>query len=148
MCVIVDMSVAKRVLLDENDKDYDNLQEAIFSKNRIPSVIIIYGGKLTDEYIKAHNVYQIVLSLERAGKAHQKNYQAVSKETKLIKRNLSYKSDDEHILALARISGTRILASADNDLKSDFKDKNLISKPRGKIYGSPTHGSLLDKLCK
>lgn len=142
------MCVAKRVLLDENDKDYNKLQESIFSQIRIPSVNIVYGGELANEYIINHNVYQIVLSLERAGKAHQENFIDVSKETNIIIKNSTYKSDDEHILALARVSGARILASSDKDLKTDFKDKLLINKPRGKIYGSPTHGPLLNKLCK
>ena len=148
VCVIVDINVAKRVLIHNNDKDYLKLHKAIYSKTNSPVVKIVYGGKLTDEYVKDAEVMQTALLLMSAGKAQKVDYHVVSKEAMLIKNSLRYKSNDEHILALARVSGARILASSDKDLKTDFKDQLLINKPRGKIYGSPTHGSLLNRLCK
>ena len=44
------------------------------------------------------------------------------------------RSDDPHVIALARASGARLLYTNDDDLEADFKNARLISKPRGKIY--------------
>jgi len=60
------------------------------------------------------------------------------------------KSDDPHIIALAQISGARLLYTNDKALQKDFKRKELIDSPRWKIYStlkggnySPAHKRLL-----
>lgn len=45
-------------------------------------------------------------------------------------------SDDTHIIALAQISGARLLFSNDKALHQDFKNKELINNPRGKVYST------------
>ena len=45
-------------------------------------------------------------------------------------------SNDEHVIALAQISGARLLYSNDGDLHEDFGDKRLIDEPRGKVYST------------
>ena len=39
----------------------------------------------------------------------------------------------DHYVALARVSGARVLVSCDEDLRDDFRDRNLISQPSGKL---------------
>ena len=56
-------------------------------------------------------------------------------ETRLEKKGLCI-SDDPHVIALARISGARLLCSNDKDLQQDFGTKNLIDRPRGKVYST------------
>ena len=46
------------------------------------------------------------------------------------------RSDDPHVLALAIVSGARLLYSNDAALQRDFKDKRLIDSPRGKVYST------------
>ena len=46
------------------------------------------------------------------------------------------RSNDTHVIALAQISGARLLYSNDKDLHVDFKNKRLIDEPRGKIYST------------
>ncbi|WP_147277245.1 hypothetical protein [Rhodovulum sp. 12E13] len=62
---------------------------------------------------------------------------------------LGHRSDDEHILALARACGTRLLYTEDGDLIADFKDRSIIC-PRGKVFQSSTRRdivlSLIDRL--
>ena len=53
------------------------------------------------------------------------------------------RSDDPHVLALARVSGVRLLYRADKDLIADFKDKRFIDNPRGRVYSSAANASLL-----
>ena len=48
------------------------------------------------------------------------------------------------MLALAIVSGARTLASDDNALTADFRNKAIIDSPRGSIYRDPVkHGRLL-----
>ena len=46
------------------------------------------------------------------------------------------KSNDPHIIALAQVSGSRLLYSNDSDLQDDFTDGRLINNPRGKVYST------------
>ena len=46
------------------------------------------------------------------------------------------KSNDEHVIALARIGGARLLYSRDLTLHQDFRNKRLIDDPRGQIYST------------
>ena len=66
-------------------------------------------------------------------------------------------SNDSHILALAIVSGARLLYSNDTALQQDFKDKRIIGNPRGKVYSTledsdfqPSHQRLLRRkdLCR
>ena len=43
-------------------------------------------------------------------------------------------SNDPHIIALAQVSGARLLYSNDKALQQDFKNQDLINNPKGKIY--------------
>ncbi|SPE26752.1 hypothetical protein SBA3_1300008 [Candidatus Sulfopaludibacter sp. SbA3] len=52
-------------------------------------------------------------------------------------------SNDHHVLALAITSGARTLATLDNELAQDFKNKNIIDNPRGSVYRDQTHARLL-----
>lgn len=56
------------------------------------------------------------------------------------------KSDDPHILALARVSRARVLFSRDVNLHNDFVNPRFINDPRGKIYQkNPDHLRLLSR---
>ncbi len=64
------------------------------------------------------------------------NDEEVDTETKALKANGLCKSNDPHVLALAQVSGARLLYSNDKDLQQDFKNKALINSPRGKVYST------------
>lgn len=49
-------------------------------------------------------------------------------------RNPSLTSNDPHVIALADVSGARILYSNDENLRDDFRNSVLVSSPRGKLY--------------
>ncbi len=60
----------------------------------------------------------------------------ISKEENELK-GLKCKSNDVHVLALARASGARLLYSHDNALGEDFKNRDLMPTKvhkRGKVY--------------
>lgn len=51
---------------------------------------------------------------------------------------MPHKSDDEHVLAIARLSRAHVLVTKDTDLMDDFRTKQLID-PRGRILSEPAH---------
>ena len=50
------------------------------------------------------------------------------------------RSNDPHVLALARVSGARLLYAEDGDLMTDFKDKRFVG---GKVCSRAANESLL-----
>lgn len=52
------------------------------------------------------------------------------------------KSDDPHILALALVSGVRLLCSRDTALHADFKNPRIL-RPAGSVYQNRRHRHLL-----
>ena len=78
---------------------------------------------------------------KRAGKAKFISKKAVMTAKKDIEKcHDVLKSNDIHILALAKASNTRLLCSSDRKLQEDFKNKNIIA---GKVYKNKTHSHLL-----
>ena len=55
------------------------------------------------------------------------------------------KSNDFHILALAKFTGTRVLYTRDKNLIQDFKNKDVVAGPRGRIYSGKANASLLNR---
>ena len=51
-------------------------------------------------------------------------------------------SNDHHVIALARVSGARVLFTEDKALMRDFGDLRLL-RPKGKVYRRPSHSRLL-----
>ena len=45
-------------------------------------------------------------------------------------------SNDAHVVALAQISGARLLYTNDGALHQDFRNKTFIDQPRGRIYST------------
>lgn len=63
-----------------------------------------------------------------------------------MKNLQNLKSDDPHIIALAQVSGVKLLVSGDTNLHKDFSNRNLIKK--GSIYQTKEHKHLLKRdLC-
>jgi len=142
MCLIIDNNVRDKVLLN-NDKNYLPVKKALFEKRNV----MIYGGKLREEYLKSGKVKRILKELDRAGIAVSIKDSIINGETKAVIGLGICKSNDEHIVALARVSGARLLCSEDLDLHHDFKNKKLLNSPRGKIYQNTAHIDILNNNC-
>ena len=72
----------------------------------------------------------------------------VDAETAIIKQQGLCRSDDPHVIALAKISGARLLCTSDEDLHADFKNPEIVNNPRGSIYQDQSHAPLIKKHCK
>ena len=138
--MIVDANLASVVFKNTTDKAYEALRNSIFSNK----LTLVYGGHLTEEYRRAGVLQlEIIGQLSRSGKLFKVSDSAIQKELALIKNRC--KSNDDHIIAMARADRKRahVLCSNDKDLRSDFQNKQLIDKPRGKIYSPTRHDKSL-----
>ena len=91
---------------------------------------LVVGGKLRDELSGNQNFVQWLRQAVQAGRARILDDKEVNTATCGVLTDRVCRSDDPHVIALARISGTRLLYTNDNDLEGDFK--RLI--PRGIVF--------------
>lgn len=146
MCLIVDINVAHKVLLVSDDPDFKDVHICLFT-NSNPRGSLAYGGKLLNEYGRSPEIIRKLAELDRAGRARKVDDDLVDEEMKRIIQSGICKSDDEHIIALARVGRVRLLCSHDKDLHTDFTNKTLLDKPRCKVYQKPKHNKLLWRFC-
>lgn len=111
---------------------------------------MVHGGKLTQELSNNSSVRRFLRVLQQAGRAISFPDNLIEQEIRNVNALGLCVSNDEHIIALARISGARTLCSNDTDLHTDFKNRELVSNPRGRIYQNAEHKSLLEhtQACK
>ena len=108
------------------------------------NVVYCVGGKFKEVPSKAQD---LLFEYEQKGKATRYLWNKIQSEMASLPDGI--KSDDEHILALARVSGARLLFSGDKDLHDDFKNPKIIGKPGGKVYQTQQHERLLtSSVCK
>ena len=131
MCAIVDASVAGEVFGPSRTpagKEFFNWVNQRRGR-------LVTGGKLLAELNKTPArewVRQALIS----GQIRAMDEGDVEAKTRELRRENVCKSNDPHVIALAVISGARLLYSNDEDLHNDFTAKSLIDKPRGKIYST------------
>lgn len=146
MCLIVDTNVAHKVLLQIDDPDFKDVHARLFAIKQ-PKAALVYGGRLAREYAGNDSVRRVVLALERNGAAIRVSDESVERETAWAIASGLCRSDDSHILGLARASDVRLLCSHDRDLHADFTNRELLSNPRGKVYQTRRHRPLLREFC-
>jgi hypothetical protein len=144
MCVIVDVNVAARVLLRSDDQDFAPVSLRLIGKSK-RSLILVYGGRLLDEYKRHHALIRILAVLDRNGRAIQRSAIEIQVAERKLRLDGNCVSNDLHILALATISGTRLLVSLDQDLHQDFKNPRVLNGPRGRIYQNRNHLPVLQR---
>lgn len=146
MCLIIDNNVASTLFLSDNKYNpyrlaYDWVQ---YGKGKL-----VIGGRLWDEYQDAYSNRKRsttersnwVFELTRSDRAIIYPMEMVNKEEDEVRNECS--SDDPHVIALARVSGARVLCTLDGALEADFKNGALVNSPRGHIYKNPSHFRLL-----
>ena len=70
------------------------------------------------------------------GKVHTVERENVDPLAAGLRASQSCVSNDEHVIALAQVSGARLLFSNDVPLHRDFKNRDLVDVPRGKVYST------------
>ena len=135
MCLIVDNSVAGKFFSSREGELYFPVLDWITEGNGK----LVMGGRLWDEYQDVPRGKRIltrraklVLELERQGRARIYSAATIDEEERQVKDMCQ--SNDAHIIALARVSGARVLCARDGALEVDFKNLALVSSPDGHIY--------------
>lgn len=141
MCVIVDANLAAAVFGNSGLADFRPVVEWISSPKKNGQLVA--GGQLVDELSRVAGARRYLRSLQQAGRVRLIPDEEVRKEERRVHNSGLCQSNDHHVIALARVSGARTLCSNDRDLCRDFKNPQIISKPRGHIYRNSRHIHLL-----
>jgi len=136
MCAIVDASVIGELWDSGNSKAGRGFRRWVEG----PNGSLVVGGKLTQE-LDSRNATRWIVQLNLAGKLITIDNQCVDEMTASLEQcspvdTMYCESNDHHIIALARISGARLLFSNDKELQQDFKNPRLVNKPRGTVYST------------
>ena len=129
MCAICDANIAHEVFNPEKQTPSGK----IFLEWITPKRQLIIGGKLKEELFNKEMIRKWAYTAINDGRLKEYSNENVTKVIKNLKKE-KLKSNDLHIIDLARASGARLLYSDDSDLQDDFKNKNFINNPAGKIY--------------
>ena len=148
MCAIVDANVVSEVF----GSNPPSAGEKFFDWLNQGSGRLIVGGKLLEELEQGSADFRRWgREAQLAGKMRIVNKSEVDARTEQLQSETVIRSNDSHVIALAQVSGARLLYSNDGNLQQDFKNKSLIDDPRGKVYSTSGDGSFLprhDRLLK
>jgi len=133
MCAIIDANVANEILSSsQSEAGFEFFKWIQDGHGKL-----ISGGKNRHELNKCGEEYRQWASQARSsGMLVEVSDQAVAKREEQLKHSGLIQSDDPHIIALAQLSGARLLFSNDLKLHKDFRKRELIDQPRGKIYST------------
>ena len=134
MCAIVDVNVSHEVF----GTDRPEAGERFFKRLNSGSLHLVVSRKLLAE-LNDGNAQKWIQEGINAGIVHQETSETVDEREEELSREERCLSNDTHIIALAQISGARLLYSNDKVLHEDFGNKSLIDKPRGKVYSTNEH---------
>jgi hypothetical protein len=142
MCLVIDSNVVHKVYPDPHP-DFQPIHDRIASGK----AKLTYGGRLTIEYSRMTEFRRLLRLLDQSGHARQLPDAEVEAATRSFSESGLLRSNDPHVLAVAFIGNVRLLCSEDEDLGEDFRDPNILPKPRGNVYKRASHANLLIKHC-
>lgn len=116
MCLIVDTNLAAAVFGSPPQNDFYPIIDWLMSRKKIGRLVV--GGRLSRELDRVSSVRRFIRVLQQAGRVRV--IPSVETDSEITRIADLCVSDDPHIIALARISGARVLCSRDNNLHRDF----------------------------
>ena len=136
MCAIIDANVTFEVFgRKQTDAGVQFRKWLDGSRGRL-----VVGGKNLKELSRnRHFERWFREERRRGGRVRQTRNEIISARQQALVREGLPTSDDEHVLALALVSGARLLYSNDRRLKNDFLNAEIIREPGGKVY-TTQHG--------
>ena len=129
MCAIVDANVAPEVF----GHDRPAAGSEFFKWINREGGRLVAGGRLLEE-LERTVAREWVRQAMIAGRIRAEDNSEV--DARAAELRDSCISDDPHVIALAQVSGARLLYSNDQDLHRDFRNKRLIDGPRGSVYST------------
>jgi hypothetical protein len=139
LCVIVDACVAGHVFSVPREADFVPLWSWLEKKDGR----LVYGGHLAKELRRLGKATKLLAELKRSGRALECSRRDVDEQEKAVRKLGLCRSNDPHVIALARVSGARVLCTNDDNLQTDFKNQHLLPAPRGQIYKRASHRAML-----
>ncbi|MCY4221838.1 MAG: hypothetical protein OXC25_10495 [Thiotrichales bacterium] len=130
MCAILDANVAHEVFTT-NQTEAGRAFLCWLTRRQGRLVV---GGKLRLELARHRAAERWIVEGIRAGRVRVAKNDDVDRLAEELAG--SCRSDDPHIIALARISGARLLYSNDRALHQDFGNRDLLTHPRGKVFST------------
>ena len=141
MCIIVDANRLGTFLADPPDEDSRPIHKWL--KSGAGSIVYSTGGRFAQEI--QDRAKTKLADYRRAGRAKLIPASRFADDERDLEAHPDLRSDDPHVLALARAAGARLLYTADRNLISDFKDRRFIDGPRGKVYSGAHNAGLLTR---
>lgn len=130
MCAILDASAVGEVLGGERTAPGRQFFEWLETSR----ARLVVGGKLYDELASHAAFRKWAATAIVDGRVRREHPDRVERSADALAGNSSLRSNDPHVIALAEVGGARLLYSYDTNLRHDFRDPALLSKPRGKLY--------------
>jgi len=138
MCAILDANVVGQVF----GEDRPAAGRAFFEWLNADRGRLVVGGQLRNELDQSAAFRQWRVQAVLAGRVTLLNDDAIDAKARQLAKEKTCRSDDEHVVAVAQLSGARLLYTNDQDLQRDFNSKALIDQPRGKVYTTRTRDDL------
>ena len=130
MCGVVDKVVAFEVFGDRQTAAGKGFRDWIDRRGGSLAV----GGDLLDELDGNGKFKEWYTRNIQSGLILQIGRARIAPIQRRLKQEGRCKSNDIHVLALAIASGARLLYTNDTDLMDDFRNRDLVPGPPGKIY--------------
>ena len=138
MCAIVDENVVGIVF--GSGQGRPEAATKFFDRIDSGKLKLVVGGRLTQQLCTHTNFKEWLDEAVQSGTARTVSSREVHEEEALLTGSGGCRTNDEHVLALARVGGARLLNTNDLVLMNDFKNQQLVPRPRGKIHSSRTGG--------
>ena len=140
MCIIVDANLASAVFSRPPADEMRPVIKWLFKGNGK----LVHGGKLTKELLKVSKAGSALVELRKSRRAidiEAEDPSAFAAALAWCKQRC--RSDDPHVIAIARLSGARTLVTNDKKAMVDFKNRALVPAPPGRIYQRAKHATKL-----
>ena len=135
MCAIVDNSARDEVFGEASSAAGKYFFDWLNSGGRL-----VIGGQLTDELMGLDNFKVWLRAALPAGRVRVVARSEIDAEQTGLRQATTLRSNDPHVLALAIVSGARLLYSNDRKLHKDFKNPAILGHGGGRvIYSSVEH---------
>ena len=140
MCAIVDANVAHEVF----GSDRPPAGSRFFDWLSSPRGQLVVGGELRKELSGDRRFVLWLRSALRNGRARSVPDEAVDDHATGLRKQAVCTSNDVHVLALAAVSGARLLYTNDRALIDDFGNRAIVANPRGKVYTTARNSQVTD----
>lgn len=131
MCAIIDNDVRDELVKKNPSAVGKYFRETISGESR--KLKLVVGGKLLEELRGSEKVKRWIINGIRSGSVLRIDDSLVNTVTNEVTN--CCRSNDPHVIALARVSGARLLYTRDYQLMEDFVDRTLLGgQTRGRVY--------------